>query len=152
MKDASFFDRVNRDYYRFAGAPKTSLKYFILTVGDFDPLYLEDRNPAYTPYMIASSFTFEEADNKDLDVGDQGLVESEYDAELALSKTIWQETVNGGKPKQGDIVCLNPDTSPRWFIVMKVLEHGNVRTTGIFTEWKLTLKERGSFSALENIR
>jgi len=156
MKDAKFFERVNKDYYRTVGAVEkveSSLEYYILEVGNFDPLYQEDSDPVYDKKLLLTSFTFEESDNRETDVGDTGMVDDEFDANLTISKAIWKDTIEGSWiPKRGDIVCMNPQTYPRWFYVLNVKEHGNYRTSGISIEWTLALKERASFSAARELR
>jgi hypothetical protein len=155
MKDAEFFHRVNQDYHRFAGVNPEDIWYFVLKMGEYDPLYREDVQPTYQKYQLPSVYLFEESDNKEVDVGDTGLVEREYDATMNLNRKSWLEKVVNAsepgphKPKLGDIVCFHPMTQPRWFTVLSVKEHGVVKSSVTFTEWNLQLKERGSFSAKE---
>lgn len=157
MKDGNFFDRVSKDYHRFAGTPVEDIWYFVLKMGKYDPLYREDTEPSYQKYQLPSVYLFEEADNKETDVGDTGLTEREYDATMNLNRKTWIAKVVGAsepgptQPKQGDIVCFNPTTRARWFTILSVKEHGVVKSTSMFTEWNLQLKERGSFSAQEDI-
>jgi len=152
--DAAFFASISKDYHRFAGNPASDIAYYVLLPGKYNPLYRESTKPSYRGgYRFETALLFEESDNKDSDVDDAGMVETEYDATTSISCSLWEEKVVGAsepgpiKPKEGDVICYHPETNQaRWFIVLKVKESGVVYGGPTFTEWAIDLKERSSLS------
>jgi hypothetical protein len=144
------------EYVRFLEAERIGLSgqtvayYTLSRGGNVDPLYGEpdDAGWLYDEFTLVASVVYQEMDNKDIGVRDEGET-IEYDAEAFISHSEWTDngppTQFGANrvPKAGDVIY----TMEQYFDVVKGAIGGNLVDQSATVGHKLMLKKRVQFDA-----
>jgi hypothetical protein len=116
--------------------------YYILSRGqNVDPLYNEpDPNWSFENYTLTAAVTYQEMDNRDPAVRDEGFI-VEYDAEVFIAYNEWASAVGKGLPKEGDVLQIMNE----YFDVVNAGKGGNFVDTVDQVGFKLQVKKREKF-------
>tara|TARA_B100001094_G_scaffold293304_1_gene313080 strand:- start:437 stop:898 length:462 start_codon:yes stop_codon:yes gene_type:complete len=138
-QDLGYLRTLEAERYKLSGQ---SVSYYTLNRGSsVDPLYGEAKPEAYQTHTLTMAITYQESDNKEPSVQDEGLV-FEYDAEAFLAHSEWASSGPAGRlPKVGDVVLIMAE----YFDVVKASKGGNVMDTVSAVGFKLMLRKRSKF-------
>lgn len=117
--------------------------YYVLSKStNVDPLYNEPTPEwAFTQYSLVMAVTYQEMDNRQPSVRDEGL-EVEYDAEVFVSYNEWARVVGAKVPKEGDVLFLMGE----YFDVVNAGKGGNFIDAVTVVGYKLQVKKRSKFT------
>jgi len=133
--------------YRFYEEERINLfgqqiDYYVLSRGaNVDPLYSEPAPSwSFTQYSLVGAVTYQQMDNRDPSVRDEGLV-IEFDAEAYFAYNEWEKRIGAKIPKEGDVLfCMG-----QYFDVVNAASGGNFVDTVNVVGYKMLLRRREKF-------
>lgn len=119
------------------------IDYYVLSRGtNVDPVYNEpEPDWAFTAYSLVAGVTYQQMDNRDPSVRDEGFV-VEFDAEAYIAFDAWRAAVGTAVPKEGDVLFAMAE----YFDVVNAASGGNFVDTVQVVGYKLLLRKRAKFA------
>jgi hypothetical protein len=118
------------------------IDYYVLSRGgNVDPVYNEPAPSwSFTQYSLVGAVTFQQMDNRDPSVRDEGFV-VEWDGEAYFSYNEWDKVIGAKPPKEGDVLY----AMSQYFDVVNAASGGNFVDTVKVVGYKILLRKRAKF-------